>query len=238
MAGRDPEDAPPPLVRQGWRDVTFVHWPVPVDDLRPLVPRPLDLDTFDGTAWVTLTPFRVVGLRALGVVPVPGANEFGECNLRTYVTGPDGRDGLWFLTLEAASPPTVAAARLGYGVPYRRADVRVTNEGGALVSRSRRVGAPDVGVDLAVRLGPDLAGDELDHWLTGRWRAYGTVGGRVLTRVSVRHQPWPLQAAEIQRLDDTLSPAVGLPPPGAPVRVHAAAGVDVVLGPPVPVGVC
>lgn len=227
MAGREPEDDPLPLVRHAWRDVTFLHWPVPVEAVRDLVPPRLDVDTFDRSAWVTLTPFRMVG--------VPVAGTFGECNVRTYVRGPDGRDGIWFLTLEAAPRPLVAAARLAYGVPYRRADVRVAPDGGAYVTTSRRSG---VGIDLAVRVGVPIDGDELDHWLTGRWRAYGAVAGHVLTRTSVRHPPWPLRAGTVERLRDTLTPSLGLAPLGPPARVHTSEGVEVALGPPVPVGLC
>jgi uncharacterized protein YqjF (DUF2071 family) len=51
----------------------------------------------------------------------------------------------------------------------------------------------------------------------------------------VRHDPWPLRHAELVRYRDTLLPAVGLPDLGPPVLVHASDGVDVVLGPPIPV---
>src|SRR5256885_599242 len=55
--------APPglPLMRMQWRDLLFMHWPVPVEVIRPLIPRPdrLQIDTFDGMAWVGLVPFTM-----------------------------------------------------------------------------------------------------------------------------------------------------------------------------------
>ena len=42
---------------------------------------------------------------------MPFVSDFTETNLRTYVIGPDGRDGLWFFTLETDSLPTVLGAR-------------------------------------------------------------------------------------------------------------------------------
>ena len=34
----------------GWHDLLFMHWAVPKDALRPLIPPTLSLDTFDGNA--------------------------------------------------------------------------------------------------------------------------------------------------------------------------------------------
>ena len=37
---------------QRWHDLLFAHWALPAEQVRPLVPRELDLDTFDGKAWI------------------------------------------------------------------------------------------------------------------------------------------------------------------------------------------
>jgi len=47
---------------QSWGKLLFLHWPVPADLLRPLVPEPLAIDTFEGTAWVGITPFTMWGV--------------------------------------------------------------------------------------------------------------------------------------------------------------------------------
>lgn len=43
-----------PAGYQCWRDLLFVHWPVPPEALRPLVPRELEIDLFAGQAYVAL----------------------------------------------------------------------------------------------------------------------------------------------------------------------------------------
>src|SRR5712691_4455234 len=45
---------------QRWDDLLFVHWELPPDALRPLVPPRLELDTFDGCAFVSITPFTAL----------------------------------------------------------------------------------------------------------------------------------------------------------------------------------
>ena len=87
---------------QSWSCLAFLHWSYEPRVLARLLPGRLRPHTFDGRAWVGLTPFLLEGLRT-PVAPVPPwFARFPETNVRTYVVGPDGRDGLWFFSLDAA----------------------------------------------------------------------------------------------------------------------------------------
>jgi uncharacterized protein YqjF (DUF2071 family) len=253
MAGRDPEGQVRwPATLQQWRAMTFFHWPYDADQIRPFLPPGFEVDMWRGKAWVSLTAFRMVDFRLGSLPPAAGLSTFPETNLRTYVRGPDGRDGLWFLTLEADSLPLVVAASNLYGVPYRWADMSVdvtTADGGETIRyRSRRRanrprgggGRTDrdqhgPGHDILVRPGPPCpAPSEHDHWLTGRWRGYSRVAGRPVT-VAVDHEPWPLHQATVLAFEETLTADVGLAPPESEPLVHYSPGVRVRLGPPRPV---
>ncbi|MDQ4090403.1 MAG: DUF2071 domain-containing protein [Actinomycetota bacterium] len=234
MSGREPEeDVENPASRQRWHAMTFLHWRYDVGDLQHLLPSRLVVDTCEGTGWVSITPFLMKDFR-LGPLPaVPGISTFPETNVRTYVRGPDGRDGLWFFSLEADSAPTVLGASSLYGVSYQFADMTV-EEGDVVTYRSKRREKREIGHDIRVR--PKAAcpaPSELDHWLTGRWRAYSTIAGR-LTRVPVQHQPWALWDAELLHLEETLLAAAGLPEPNAEPLVQYSPGVDVCVGLPIP----
>ena len=67
-----------------------------------LVPAGLELDTFEGQAWIGVVPFRMTGIR-----PVASAaawlSAFAELNVRTYVTV-GGKPGVCFFSLDAANP--------------------------------------------------------------------------------------------------------------------------------------
>ncbi|MDQ6942199.1 MAG: DUF2071 domain-containing protein, partial [Candidatus Eremiobacteraeota bacterium] len=93
-----------------WRDALFLHWPVDAGALRALIPRDLELDVMDGSAWAGIVAFRIASARARGVPARLGLRSFGEVNVRTYVTG-GGTPGVWFLSLDAASAVTVRAGR-------------------------------------------------------------------------------------------------------------------------------
>jgi hypothetical protein len=106
-----------PVGHQRWRNLLFLHWPMPLEALRPLVPRELEIDLFTGQAYVSLIPFLIDESRPVGV-PRALATRLLETNLRTYVRAEDGEAGIYFFSLDASSLLAVAAARLLYGLPY------------------------------------------------------------------------------------------------------------------------
>jgi len=220
------------VIRQRWRDLLFVHWPMPAEQVRPLVPPALALDRLDGRAWITLIPFLIVESQPAGL-PRALASAFLETNLRTYVRGPDGEPGIYFFSLEAASAPAVAAARLFYGLPYFLAAMSCRVDGDRVVYTSRRRLGPRA--DLAVTwsvgepTGPPAPGTR-EHFLVERYLLY--VARRSgLRRARVRHAPYPLQRASIEALAESLLAAAGLPAPADPPLCHYSPAVDVeILG--------
>src|SRR5262245_22303344 len=90
----------PWIMAMNWEQLAFLHWPVPAELLRPLIPAPLALDTFEGTAWLGVVPFLMSGVRPRFLPALPWFSRFRELNLRTYVT--HGRKaGVWFFSLDA-----------------------------------------------------------------------------------------------------------------------------------------
>jgi uncharacterized protein len=231
VAGAEPEEIVRfPVAHQGWRDVTFLHWAFAPESVARLLPDSLEPDLHDGQAWVSLTPFSVRGFRLPLMPAIPRLSNFPETNVRTYVRGPGGIDGLWFLTAEVDSLANLGV-RPALGVPYRWAAMEVS-AGETCTYLSSRRGDPEVGHDLEVVPGPPLpAQDELTAWLTGRWRGITQVVGR-LVAVPVEHTPWPLCSATVSRLDQTLLESCGLPSPAADPVVQWSSGVDVRFGPP------
>src|SRR5918911_1562788 len=107
----------PWVMAQRWSNLLFIHRPAAVDLVRRLVPRSLELDLFNGAAWVSVTPFYLSHLRPRGLPALPWISEFPELNVRTYVTL-GGKPGVYFFSLDAGSPVAVAGARAVYHLPY------------------------------------------------------------------------------------------------------------------------
>jgi len=214
-------------MRQIWRRLTFLHWPYPPDLIRPLIPPALQLDNFDGAAWIGLVPFEIYG--------TPGLPYFPETNVRTYIVGPEGTRAIWFFSLEAARLAAVIGARIGYHLPYYWARMRVSTQDGAVHYASRRHWPHQRGAitDIIIQPGAPFAPDELtglDHFLTARFRLYTLARGR-LAFANIEHPPWPLAHARLIELEQTLFESAGLPAPTAVPLIHYSEELAVNIGP-------
>jgi uncharacterized protein len=218
-----------PVMFQNWYRLSFLHWPCDPALLQARLPVGLEIDTFDQTGWVGLTPFHLMSLRPLFLPAVPGLSDFPEMNLRTYVRGPAG-PGIWFFSLDAASGAAVLGARLTYGLPYYWSRMCVHATGRSRIEyTSTRAGAI---ADITVEVGKALAQpDDLVLFLTERYRLYSCFLGR-LVMAPVEHEPWPLRHAELVGFKETVRRAAKLPDGGAPALVHYSPGVHVRIGAP------
>src|SRR5687767_1222656 len=99
-----------PIMRQHWGKLLFMHWRIDAQLLRPLIPRELEIETSDGSAWIGVIPFTMWGIRASFLPPIPGTSAFHELNVRTYVNY-QGVPGVWFFSLDAANKLAVWGAR-------------------------------------------------------------------------------------------------------------------------------
>ncbi|TQL02656.1 hypothetical protein FBY24_1736 [Cellulomonas sp. SLBN-39] len=232
-----PEMAGRPIMGQWWRDLTFVHWRVAPEVVAPFMPPGTRPDVHDGSSWVGLVPFRMVGAGAARGPGLPWVGTFPETNVRLYSVDEQGRRGVVFLTLEASRLAFVLGARGVFALPYTWARMRVTEADGVITYSSRRrwPGPRDASTHVVVRPGEPLPpGDPLAEFLTARWGLHTRAFGRTLY-LRNRHETWPLLTAELLTLDDRLVAACGLP--GTAVRppdsVLFSRGVRTEFGPPV-----
>lgn len=99
--------------------------------------------------------------------------------MRTYTREPDGRDGLWFLSLDTARVPFLLARTLG--LSYAWSQMTVERHDRTIEYTARRqlppAGRPTnrVRIEVGERLAPAELGEQ-DHFLTGRWHAYHAIG--------------------------------------------------------------
>jgi uncharacterized protein YqjF (DUF2071 family) len=222
-----------PAGYQEWRRLRFVHWPLPVDVLRPLVPPALQIDQYAGVAYVGLVPFWVQAARPLGAPRHLGLR-FLEANVRTYVHRGGREPGVYFLSLDAASRLAVIGARTSLGLPYRYASGQehVSAEGIDywLERRAARRPAVHVRYQPGSSLGVAQPGT-LDFFLIERYLLH-VQRGPSLWSVRVNHQPYPLQRVTLHSLEDRLLEADGVPRPGGAPLVHFSPGVNVEVFPP------
>jgi uncharacterized protein YqjF (DUF2071 family) len=220
-----------PAMFQNWRYLTFLHWRASVSAVAGLLPSSLRVDTYDGSAWVGVTPFLLSGLRPPFSSALWWISEFPETNCRTYVIGPDGRAGIWFFSLDAARWPAVLGARVGYGLPYAWSRMRVTMENDRVRYESRRVGCARAASSIEVEVGQRIEPSEIEIFLTARYRLFSTIWGR-LACAEVEHEPWPLHSASLLHCEQTLTQEAGIYVEPAGPLVHFSPGVKVRVGRP------
>jgi len=212
---------------QQWRSLLFMHWPIPIDIIRPRVPARLELDLLEGTAYVGVVPFVMQGVRPRWW-PNRLAFEFLETNVRTYVCH-NGQPGVYFFSLDAASQLAVWTARRLWGLPYYRAQMHIEQTGDEFHYRSRRHGSGarhEVRYRLDEMLGPSKLGT-IEHFLLERYLLFLEHQHSIYVG-QVHHAPYPAQRAEVLAVDDQLIQSAGLGQILEPPElVHFAAGVDV-----------
>lgn len=207
MIGDDHRPWPVPkrswAMAQTWKDLLFAHWSVAPATLQRAVPRQLPLDTFDGRAWIGITPFGVRNTRLRPTLPVPFVSAFPEINVRTYVTM-GGKPGIFFFSLDADSTLAVAAARRAYRLPYFRARMSIDRDGHGVRFVSERT-SPDAPARAEFRGRYRPAGASftaspgtLEYWLTERYCLYTLDDEQRVLRGDIHHPPWPLRPAEAE----------------------------------------
>jgi uncharacterized protein YqjF (DUF2071 family) len=229
---------PPPrtpwILGQTWLDQLFAHWPVPVDALRAIVPPALSIDSFDGSAWLGMTPFRVSGLRFRGTVPLPLLSTFLELNVRTYVTL-DGKPGVFLFSVDASSRPAVEAARRLYKLPYFHARISAIPSGDHIEYWSRRTDPRSGPAELKVAYRPagqvfQAGRGTIEEFLTERYCLYTADAKGALWHAEIHHPPWPLQEGECA-IDLNTMPPRGVHLASEQPLMHYAARTDVVIWP-------
>ena len=216
----------PWIMAQSWHDLLFAHWPIDADTVRRLIPSELEIDTFEGRAWLGIVPFRMSGVRWRWTPALPWLSAFPELNVRTYVTA-QGKPGVWFFSLDAANAVAVAVARMSFHLPYFRARMACLEVDGRIEYRSRRThrGALDAVFEARYR-GTGAAFEpqrgSLEHFLTERYCLYSANASGRTYRGEIHHPPWALQKAEVQLKENTMASGAGLTQPDGLPLLHFA----------------
>jgi len=219
-------------MHQSWRDLSFLHFSCEPEELRRLIPEELEIDTFEGRAWIGLVPFRMLGIRPPYAPAAPWLSAFPETNVRTYVHHRGQRPGVWFFSLDAARWLACAYARLRFALPYHHARMSVVTLDEIHYWSERR----DASTDIRVRPGEAMTMPQpgsLEFFLVERYLLYAKRGGQLFSG-QVHHPPYPIRSLDLLQCDETLVKSNGFEPrdwehvcfsPGVDVEVF---GVQVV----------
>ncbi len=234
-----PRPDAPVVMRPRWRHLLFLHWQYDPAAVQKLLPDGLQVDTFQGRAYVGLVPFVMEQVRP-HFVPNLGNlghfyEDFAELNVRTYVTC-QGVRGVWFFSLDAASSLATLTARVWFHLPYFKARMRFGRaRNGDFRFFSRRLWPKSQPASCRMRYRVEgeaqpAANGTLEQFLVERYALYSRKNGQ-LFRGRVHHTPYKIQSANIETLIQNCVQAAGFSPPvGTPHAVYSR-GVDVEVFP-------
>jgi len=180
---------------QEWNRALFLHWKVPVEILRELVPEKLHIDTYEGSAYVSLVAFTMEKIRPRYLPAVSFISDFHEINLRTYVDN-DNKKGVYFINIEAQKILSVLLTKYLSGLPYEKAKIL----------RGRNVYKSEnsvKGFRLDAAFEPKeiiTKKTELQAWLTERYCLYMDKVDSLFC-YDIHHKEWALKRVELNKLD-------------------------------------
>jgi uncharacterized protein len=227
-----PVPSSPWAMTMSWVDLLFAHWPVDPAQISRHLPDGLEVDTYEGDAWLSVVPFEMDNTMPRGLTWWPRPMRFAELNLRTYVVA-DDKPGVWFFSLDAASRAAVRGARAAFYLPYFDADMSIERAGDTIAYESRRThrGAQPASFSATYEpAGPvELAAPgSLAHWLSERYCLYSANPDGRVYRADVNHPQWPLRPARAQIQHNTLGEPFDLQMPGEPALINYVDRIDVV----------
>jgi uncharacterized protein YqjF (DUF2071 family) len=218
----------------------FANWPVSASLLAPLIPEGLQVDTFQGSAWLGVMPFWMEQIKLHGFPSIPGARSFPQLSLRTYVRDPQtGIPGLSFLSLEASNPLAAMVGRAFYRLPYHWAEMHLEQRSGrefAFFSRRRFAQRPVVfnaryrGLGPSPRLAESRVGS-IEYFLMERYCLYSSNRNGQAIRANLHHESWPLEEAEAEIEQNDLAAAFGIELPDVEPVLHYARRLAVYVWP-------
>ena len=184
------------IIQQKWSDVLFVSFEVDYNLLRSELPKDLEVDTFNGKAYLSIVPFVMSDIRFFFTPPLPGS-KLSELNLRTYVRYKN-KPGIYFFTLDSDHRLGNFLAQKVFNLPYRYAILEINVDNNVYHVQSKN------SLSLKVRIKDKQIKTDLSSWITERYCLYNIVGEKV-SRGDVLHPTWKLKEAEVIDIDDQFS---------------------------------
>lgn len=215
------------VMTQRWRNVLFIHWPIAPSELRPFIPSPLEIDTFQGNAWIGIVVFQMEGIHPFGFKHLSVTPSFPEINVRTYVIY-HNEPGVYFLSLDVNDWASLHIAKRWYRLPYYQADVSIDEkEDGIHFDGIRK--QDSFRIKGTYRPTGEIFYPEessLTHFLIERYTLYSSNSRKNVYSANITHTPWPLQTAELSLHHHTLFSHFYWTPSEEKCLVHFSKGVD------------
>ena len=188
------------VMRQHWRGLLFLHWPVDASLIADRLPPGLHVDTFDGQAWIGVVPFFMDQVRPSYLPPVPRLSWFQELNVRTYVHDDQGNPGVWFFSLDCNQAIAVEIARRAFHLPYEHAAMKHRiNDRNVHYESQRKSGSSTAVFDYTLPEDTRIAEEKSLEWfLAERYLLFSANPRGELFSGQVHHSPYEIASSSCE----------------------------------------
>ncbi len=187
------------IIAQKWSHVLFLNYEVEPQIIQETLPEGLEVDTFEGKAYLSIVPFYMSHVR-FPYTPALPFSSLWELNLRTYVQY-KGQKGIYFYTLDTNHRLGQFIATRFFHLPYR---VRAMN---GKVNSLYNFDALK-SLELRAIISEEKTDTPFDRWLTERYSLFTDDKDKIY-RGDVIHKPWKLQKATLEYFNDQFSKQFG-----------------------------
>ncbi|UUI04234.1 DUF2071 domain-containing protein [Oceanobacillus jeddahense] len=194
----------PWVMLQKWEHVLFIHLPISPEALRERLPENLELDTFDGQAWISMVAFKVSKNRIRYLPSLPYLCPMLQLNVRTYVKKNEEK-GVYFFTMDTNKLSVVLGGKI-IKAPFLHADMTMDKSADTYHINSLRKGKLSARFHASYTPTEDAFHPKkgsLDYWLLERYIFWAYKNGR-LYRGDIQHERWKVQNAKVNIAKESL----------------------------------
>ncbi len=205
-----------PIASMLWENVLFAHWKVKCENLKKCLPTGVELDTYNGEAYLGIVPFFMKEME-LTFLPFLSRLSFSQINIRTYVKVANQK-GVYFFNLDTNHLLAMLGGKIAFKSPYAYAKITIEKRDNEIFFEHSRP-KTDLcfkGIYKPISNTFYAQNGSLEHWLTERYRFYIICKGKVYFG-DISHKKWPLHKATLNIEENTLFQNHRLPnPPDKP----------------------
>lgn len=188
----------PWFARQSWIHTLFLHWPVTPEALQAFIPKEFEIDTFDGSAWLSIVAFHAEDSRLRLSPKWTSLDPVTQINVRTYVTYPGSNErGVYFFTIHVQHLTAALGAKSLFKLPFRYAQTTMQEEN----EKAIKIAAEDAGKSLfSATYMPKVEQEvqsELGAYLAERYCIWNLKGKQVI-KIPIKHQRWDLYHVDVE----------------------------------------
>lgn len=182
----------PWFAEQSWVHTLFLHWPITPEALQKHLPESLEVDTYNGSAWVTIVSFHAEDSKLRLSPKWTSLDPVTQVNVRTYVTAPGSNErGVYFFSIHVKHLTAALGAQSLFNLPFQYAQTNMTEKKDETII----ISAKDAGETLfQATYSPsesEVKESSLGTYLAERYCIWNTKG-KQLIKIPIKHDAWEL----------------------------------------------